>query len=290
MEKMILDYVLVPVGLLVMVVYHMWLLRQISRRPATTVLGVNAANRRLWVRAMMEDTAKNGILAVQTLRNNIMASTLLATMSIMLSSVIAVLMSGGSGSHGLIYRDNSKLGFSLKFFSIQVCFLSAFLLYVQSIRYYSHASMLINVPNNIRKEKNSTRNLLKDYVTVEYVSGTVNRGSHFWSLGLRAFYFSLPLFLWIFGPIPMFLCCVLLVFLLYFLDVILDSEPMVPDHDYRQEEGQQVPSGSSPAAGRSSTIWTVQITHTRMCVCTGALEGADSSSPLQRLERIRVQF
>ncbi|KAL6533403.1 hypothetical protein OROMI_027515 [Orobanche minor] len=155
MEKKILDYVLVPVGLLVMVVYHMWLLRQISRRPATTVLGVNAANRRLWVRAMMEDTAKNGILAVQTLRNNIMASTLLATMSIMLSSVIAVLMSGGSGSHGPIYGDNSKLGFSLKFFSIQLCFLSAFLMYVQSIRYYSHASMLINVPNNIRKEKSS---------------------------------------------------------------------------------------------------------------------------------------
>ncbi|GFP94317.1 hypothetical protein PHJA_001576200 [Phtheirospermum japonicum] len=247
MEKGILDYVLVPVGLLVMVTYHTWLLRQIIRRPHTTVLGVNAANRRLWVRAMMEDTSKNGILAVQTLRNNIMASTLLATMSIMLSSVIAVLMSGGGSggaTHrpiGPLYGDNSKFGFSLKFFSIQLCFLSAFLLHVQSIRYYSHASMLINVPNNIQMAKNniiigSNLSGFKDCVTVEYVCGTVNRGSHFWSLGLRAVYFALPLFLWIFGPIPMFLCCVLLVFLLYSLDVILDPGYGVDDHE---DEGQQ---------------------------------------------------
>ncbi|KAL3630768.1 hypothetical protein CASFOL_023752 [Castilleja foliolosa] len=240
MEKGILDCVLVPAGLLVMVAYHMWLLRKIIRRPHTTVLGVNAVNRRLWVRAMMEDTSKNGILAVQTLRNNIMASTLLATMSIMLISVISVLMSGGGSGSRTAHRpigDNSNFGFSIKFFSIQLCFLSAFLLYVQSIRYYSHASMLINVPNNIQMAKNNIIVGSKDCVSVEYVCQTVNRGSHFWSLGLRLVYFSLPLFLWIFGPIPMFLCCVLLVFLLYFLDVILDSGGyVVADH---QEEGQQ---------------------------------------------------
>ncbi|GER33454.1 hypothetical protein STAS_09593, partial [Striga asiatica] len=240
MEKEILDYVLVPVGLTVMVAYHLWLLRQIIRRPSTTVLGINAASRRLWVRAMMEDTAKNGILAVQTLRNNIMASTLLATMAIMLSSVIAVLMSGGgapgvasSGPHRPVYEDkNNRLGFSMKFFSIQVCFLGAFLLLVQSIRYYSHASMLINVPNNMDKSKNKNIGFCKDRVTVEYVCGTVNRASHFWSLGLRAFYFSFPLFLWIFGPVPMFSCSVLLVFLLHFLDFVVEDRGL-------GEEGQK---------------------------------------------------
>ncbi|KAI3457911.1 hypothetical protein Pfo_014574 [Paulownia fortunei] len=244
MEKQILDYVLVPLGLLVMVGYHIWLLRQIIRRPATTVLGINAVNRRLWVLAMMEETAKNGVLAVQTLRNNIMASTLLASTAIMLCSVIAVLMSGGGGGGhlpiGAVYGDNSELGFSIKFFSIQVCFLGAFLLNVQSIRYYSHASMLINVPNNIHKKRmGSNLDNHKDCVTAEYVCGTVNRGSYFWSLGLRAFYFSFPLFLWIFGPIPMFLCCVMLVFLLYFLDVTFDSGCVFSATDSPQEEGHQ---------------------------------------------------
>lgn len=165
-----------------------------------------------------QDTSKTGVLAVQTLRNNIMASTLLASTAIMLSSLIAVMMTGGGGSNAhpstLIYGDSSRLGFSLKFFSILVCFLLAFLLTVQSIRYYSHASMLINVPNYSN---------YKDCGTVDYVGEIMNRGGYFWSLGLRAFYFSFPLFLWIFGPIPMFLSCIVLVGLLYFLDVSFGS-------------------------------------------------------------------
>jgi hypothetical protein len=54
MEKQILDYVLVPVGLLFMTAYHIWLLHQIANHPTRTVIGINAINRRFWVRAMME--------------------------------------------------------------------------------------------------------------------------------------------------------------------------------------------------------------------------------------------
>ncbi|KAL0400507.1 UNVERIFIED_CONTAM: hypothetical protein Slati_4080600 [Sesamum latifolium] len=223
MEEQILDYVLVPLGLLMMVAYHICLLRQIVRHPATTVVGLNAINRRLWVRSMMEDTSKNGVLAVQTLRNNIMASTLLASTAIMLSSVIAVLMSGGNHRPiGAVYGDNSKRGSSIKFFAIMVCFLVAFLLNVQSIRYYSHASILINVPSK-KKMGMNLDSYYKDCVTAEYVGRTVNRGSYFWSLGLRAFYFSFPLFLWMFGPIPMFVCSVVMVLMLYWLDFTFGS-------------------------------------------------------------------
>lgn len=175
--------------------------------------------------------SKNGVLAVQTLRNNIMASTLLASTAIMLSSLIAVLMTSGNDgqSNGLILGDRSAMGFSIKFFSILVCFLVAFLLNVQSIRYYSHASILINVPykkifSSSLDDDDDSHGLSNQShcVTTEYVGRMVNRGSCFWSLGLRAFYFSFPLFLWIFGPIPMFTCCLLLVVLLYYLDFVLD--------------------------------------------------------------------
>lgn len=54
MKKEELDYVLVPLGLAVMAGYHAWLLHRIRRRPATTVIGVNAINRRIWVRHVME--------------------------------------------------------------------------------------------------------------------------------------------------------------------------------------------------------------------------------------------
>ncbi|EOY04725.1 Uncharacterized protein TCM_019911 isoform 1 [Theobroma cacao] len=216
MEMKYLDCILVPLGILTMVAYHIWQLHRIIKHPTKTIIGVNAISRRFWVHSMMEDVGKNGVLAVQTLRNNIMASTVLASTAIMLSSLIALLMSntGRDKSTWLDFGDRSEQAFSIKYFSILVCFMAVFLLNVQSIRYYSHASILINIPFKKMYSDQHHRNL-----TAEYVATTVNRGSYFWSLGLRGFYFSLPLFLWIFGPIPMILCCFVLVFMLYFLDV-----------------------------------------------------------------------
>lgn len=49
-----LDYILVPLGMGLMVFYHLWLLHRIIHRPSSTVVGLNAFNRRLWVQAMME--------------------------------------------------------------------------------------------------------------------------------------------------------------------------------------------------------------------------------------------
>ncbi|AQK50817.1 hypothetical protein ZEAMMB73_Zm00001d049564 [Zea mays] len=287
MKKEELDYVLVPLGLAVMAGYHAWLLLRVRRQPATTVIGVNAINRRIWVRHIMEvglgsvsssphrisralklrivcmnacksrtDTrfsdvildrlssqepsGKHAVLAVQTIRNNIMASTLLASTAITLSSLIAVLMSSGDGG-GATAASSSKGGLlpgaplvvgatgapalSAKFFAILVCFLVAFLLNVQSIRYYSHASVLVNVPAAEAARRRRA---------VGYVTDMVNRGSYFWSLGARAFYFSCPVFLWLFGPIPMFVACVALVCALYFLDVCKDWEEEEGDgHGHR---------------------------------------------------------
>lgn len=53
-EQQLLDYILVPFGLLIMAAYHVWLLYRIVKHPTKTVIGVNAINRRFWVQAMME--------------------------------------------------------------------------------------------------------------------------------------------------------------------------------------------------------------------------------------------
>ncbi|KAM1191207.1 hypothetical protein PS2_011539 [Malus domestica] len=164
---------------------------------------------------MMDDAPKNGILPVQTLRNNIMASTVLALTAIMLCFLIALLMTISTRRAFFVFENRSEFAYSIKFFAILVCFLVAFLFNVQSIRYYSHASMLINASF---KKMMSPPHHKQQYLTQEYVATTVNRGSYCWSLGLRAFYFSFLLFLWIFGPISMFLSCIVLVILLYFLD------------------------------------------------------------------------
>ncbi|GMJ01676.1 hypothetical protein like AT5G24600 [Hibiscus trionum] len=238
MEIKYLDSILVPLGILTMAVYHIWLLRRIIKHPTNTVIGVNAISRRFWVHSMMEDVGKNGVLAVQTLRNNIMASTVLASTAIMLSSLIALLMTSGAGTENSTawfdIGNRSQREFSIKYFLILLCFMAVFLLNIQSIRYYSHASILINIPFKKVYSDQRHRGL-----TAEYVAATVNKGSYFWSLGLRGFYFSLPLFFWIFGPIHMVVSCLVLVFMLYFLDVNVESGSAVGGSDDNSTDGSE---------------------------------------------------
>ncbi|XP_073012415.1 uncharacterized protein [Typha latifolia] len=242
MKKEDLDFVLVPLGLTIMVAYHVWLVYRVLRHPTKTVIGINAINRRIWVENIMEDPAKNGILGVQTLRNNIMASTLLASTAIMLASLIALLMTSsssrnnesGSNSHvfrgqNIVFGDRSDLGLSIKFFAILVCFVLAFLLIVQSVRYYSHASLLISVP--VKRQR------MPPEFAAEYVARALNKGSYFWSLGLHVLYISLPLFIWVFGPIPMVLCSFILVCLLYFLDAYSGYGVSSEEEEKRRENG-----------------------------------------------------
>jgi len=90
----------------------------------------------------------------------------------------------------------------------------AFVCNVQAIRLYAHASFLLGgLPPGGEAAPEEF---------AAYVARTVNRGSYAWSLGLRAFYVSLALFLWTFGPIPMLVCSVLMCALLYFLDTTSD--------------------------------------------------------------------
>uniref|UniRef100_A0A0D9X4I8 DUF599 domain-containing protein n=1 Tax=Leersia perrieri TaxID=77586 RepID=A0A0D9X4I8_9ORYZ len=271
-----LDYVLVPLGLAIMVSYHLWLLLRIRRRPATTVIGINAINRRIWVRHIMEEASgKHAVLAVQTMRNSIMASTVLASVAITLSSLVAALMASGvahgifssnSGDQGaIVVGAGGETALSVKFFAILVCFLVAFLLNVQSIRYYSHTGILVNVPLHAH---NAARNRRRSPgLAVDYVTATLNRGSYFWSLGVRAFYFSCPVFLWLFGPIPMFATCVAMVCVLYFLDVYTEWE--------KTEEEDELNGGDGDGDG--------DVCHEQHKTAAGA--GAGRVAPQQDLMR-----
>lgn len=157
-----------------------------------------------------------------------MASTLLATTAITLSSLIGVFVSSTSSSDNtaseLVYGNKTSILSSIKYFTILLCFLFAFLCNVQSIRYYAHCSFLVTLPTSKGKRD-----------SLEYVARNLNRGSFFWSFGLRAFYLSFPLLLWIFGPIPMFVCSCTMSFILYFLDTTSSFTRELHNHSLKEE-------------------------------------------------------
>ncbi|XVE71392.1 hypothetical protein DITRI_Ditri10aG0146800 [Diplodiscus trichospermus] len=208
-----LDMVLVPLGFFMSIAYHCWLWHKVRTQPFTTIIGTNASGRRFWVSAMMKDNDKKNILAVQTLRNSIMGSTLMATTSILLcAGLAAVISSTYSVKKPLsdsIFGAHGEFMVSLKYVTILCIFLFSFFCHSISIRFVNQVNILINTPQDPTS-----------IVTPEYVSELLEKGFLLNTIGNRLFYAALPLLLWIFGPVLVFLCSVTMVPVLYNLDFV----------------------------------------------------------------------
>ncbi|XP_057837874.2 uncharacterized protein LOC131048049 [Cryptomeria japonica] len=209
--KEYLDVVLVPSGLLFLGIYHLYLIYRIIIYPDLTVIGYENGIRKIWVHKMMQEIPRNTKDALQVISSNISASTFMAGLSITLSSLIGTIVGSSTTSsqskllaNHIIYGDRSSSTSSVKYATLLICFLIAFISQVQCIRYYVQVNFLISTPGSS--------------VPAHYVEHAVIRGSNFWSLGVRAYYFAFPLLLWVFGPIPMFSCCLGMVCFLYFID------------------------------------------------------------------------
>ncbi|XP_077238571.1 uncharacterized protein LOC143879831 [Tasmannia lanceolata] len=216
-RKSYLDLVLVPMGFSFSIMYHLWLWHKVKTKPMTTIIGVNASARRVWVSAIMTDNDKKNILAVQTLRNVIMGSTLMATTSILLCSGLAAIISSTYSVkkplNDTVYGAHGEFMVALKYVTLLLIFLFAFLCHSLSIRFINQVTMLINVPQD---------DLFM--VTPEYVYELLEKGFILNTVGNRLFYSALPLLLWIFGPVLVFFCSITMVPILYNLDVFYGCE------------------------------------------------------------------
>ncbi|KAM3700402.1 hypothetical protein ACJW31_05G095200 [Castanea mollissima] len=196
-----LDLVLVPTGLLIMFVYHLDLLFRYVYRPHTTFMGSENNEKRAW------DKQRNVSVALTVTSSNTNAAIYLATISLTLCSIIGAWITNSTYTlldSTIIYGDTSQSTMAIKYISLLTCFFLAFSCFVQSARHLVNASYLISNPSND--------------VSANSVVLPVIRGGEFWSLGLRALYFALNLLLWFFGPIPMFVCSIMIVIILHCLD------------------------------------------------------------------------
>ncbi|CAM6111678.1 unnamed protein product [Calypogeia fissa] len=224
-----LNFILAPITILMMVTYNVNLYLRFKRNPMGTVMGVNHRARRAWVRAIMQDNDKKNILAVQTLRNSIMGSTLMATTAILLSSGVAAFLA----STYTVKKPLSTSLFGLEssgyliitYLCLLMGFLFAFLCYVQTVRYTNHVNFLVNIP-------------IQGQFTPDYTADVLERAANFYTIGTRALYMSIPLLLWLFGPVPFFLSTVFLIPVLYWLDTAQDCAVSAGDNCSSQSETQ----------------------------------------------------
>ena len=199
-----LDVILVPLGFLISICYHVWLWHRVRTQPNTTIIGINASGRHNWVAAMLKDNDKKNILVVQSLRNTIMGSTLIATTSILLSAGLAAVISSTYSIKkpldDAVYGAHGEFMLALKYVTLLTIFLFSFFCHSRSIRFINQVNILINTPQDPMS-----------LVTPEYMSELLEKGFVLNTVGNRLFYAALPILLWIFGPVLVFLCSLTMV-------------------------------------------------------------------------------
>lgn len=228
MNTVLIDSLMGGAAYTLFIVYHAILVYNAQVHPRRTTIGQNKVTRMLWCKAVTGRTDL-GILAVQTLRNGMMSSQILATTSFTITSGLAILIlttdwstrkSFGIGDGTVSYLGNTTVMPPIKIFILLLCFIIAFFFYLQAIRAYYHASFLISIPSE-----------QAGFIDAEYVGRILVRGANFHTLGTRAYYAAFLALLWMFGPIPMLVMSVLLVFVLSSQDYLPEEQPPLVEED-----------------------------------------------------------
>lgn len=209
---------------LALLLYHLWLVRKVRHDPHYTVQAVNRTARTLWVKGLMA-SGKPDVIPVQTLRNSTMAATFLASTAVLL--IIGVLTLSGQGDklsttwHALnLYGATHSQLFLFKLLLLLANLFTVFFSFTLSIRLFNHVGYLINVPPTPDHHH---------VISSDHVAEHLNRAGAYYSIGMRAFYFIVPLVFWLFGPHFMLAATVGLIAVLY----RIDRAPKILAEDFR---------------------------------------------------------
>ena len=190
--------------------YHLRLRGRVRKKPLETAIGITNHVRNKWVHSVMNGHCE--LLAVQTLRNGVMAANFLASTAILISlGLLSVAFKPGlfleiSHSLNLVGSRNEML-WMFKLLLLIVLFFFAFFNFTLTIRYYNHAGFMIN----ILEEHDPS-------VTPELVAEALNHGALHYTLGMRGFYLAVPVGLWVFGPVWMLTGSLVMLWVLSRLD------------------------------------------------------------------------
>jgi uncharacterized membrane protein len=187
--------------------YHLYFLRELRRRPNQTTLGRAKSWRQLWVARMIE--RKDYILAVQTLRNMITSASFLASTAMLITAGLLGFLSSTGKEIYLIHEFNFLGGtdntiLTAKLLALLVNFLLSFFNFSMCIRYYNYLALLIPIASPDADDEPARS-------AAHYFA----RGAVHYALGMRGFYFALPIVLWLFGPIWLGLGTIVLLIALY---------------------------------------------------------------------------
>jgi uncharacterized membrane protein len=205
------DLISFALSALAIVVYQRYLRWRTLRDPASSAQDVMLAARAAWVGSVMRE--RRDILAVQTLRNSTMAASFMASTAVLLIIGVLTLSAQGDKLSGTWHSLNflGNVSAELWLFKLLVMLfdlLFAFFSFSMSVRIFHHVGYLINVPLDQQLEA----------VQIKHVEAQLNRAGVYYRVGMRAYYFTVPLLFWLFGPLFLLAATAAQVFFMYHLD------------------------------------------------------------------------
>ncbi|WP_310447951.1 DUF599 domain-containing protein [Thiobacillus sp.] len=216
-----IDFMAFAVSAAIVAAYYGFLNMKVRANPTYTIHGVNALARTLWVEHIMRNSSKD-IMAVQTMRNFIMGSSLMASTAALL--IIGTLTLSGQAEHIAPnwHVLNLEGSFATEIWIVKVMFLLldfivAFFAFAMSVRLANHVVFMVNVP-----EHDAHHNL-----SPKAVARRLHRAGNMFAIGMRAFFFAVPLVFWLFGPYFLLISSIGLVVALYQLDHIEPEDALV---------------------------------------------------------------
>lgn len=204
------EVLFVCLSVTIIAAYHGYLYTKVHRHPLKTAIGITNHARQMWVREVRED--KRDILAIQTMRNQVMSATFLASTAILISlGLLGAAFHPGTFnevSHALYQFGTKTEGlWMFKLMLLGILFFYTFLNFTLALRYYNHFGFMINT----YEQNDST-------VSAKTVTQVLNHGALHYTIGMRGYYLSVPLALWLFDPIWMLAGSIAMVITLYHLD------------------------------------------------------------------------
>lgn len=155
----------------------------------------------------MQDNEKRGILTVQSLRNSMMTVVIISFLAVILYSSLAAQTNNVYEARGLVHHSTITSSTEsiqiLKYATASLFLLLSFLCSSMAIASLIEASFLIYVTEDLLPHH--AHHLLERAFTLA-------------TAGERVLYITVPLMLWMFGPVAMALSSLAMVWVLYQLD------------------------------------------------------------------------
>ena len=162
--------------------------------------------RLLWVRGVMAERSQ-AVMAVQSLRNYVMAASFKASSALLLA-IGTVTLSAQAEGLARAWRPAGGVDWVAKVLVLLAALAIAFVAFALTVRHLNHVLFLVGLN---AADATGPR-------TPENVSAQLNRAGICYTLGMRALLLAVPVAAWLAGPVPLVVATALAVGLCISLD------------------------------------------------------------------------